>query len=693
MASSPAPPARRLSLRKKLGFGLLTTLLFFLALEAALAIFNYPPPKTVADPWVGFSKLVPLFAESVDDEDREIWATRDEKLVWFNDQTFSKEKAPRAKRLFSLGGSTTYGRPYRDPTSFNGWLRAYLQAAAPNQTWEAVNAGGVSYASYRVVNIMEELANYEPDLFIVYSAHNEFLERRTYAQVFEHPTMHKAGHLLSRTKTWQLTQQWLGGKTAKTETPAGDVDVLPEEVDEILNHTVGPTDYHRDLEWQQKVVQHYRWNLNRMVDIAEQCGAKLVFVSPASNESGCAPFKSEFASETSAADQQSVLRLLSLAQQQLTDAPDKPEAAITSLRQAMRIDSQYAEIHYWLGRALLANREPEAAQRAFQAAIDLDVCPLRATTDIRDALREVAKARQVPVVDLDAILRSAGQQDHPVLGEAEFLDHVHPTMDGHRQLALALLEKIRSENLLPVPELTAAAQQQAEAAVADQIDDEEHGVALRNLAKVLHWAGKFREAKRNATQALQKLPDDPESMFLLADCRKELGEIDLAFGAFHELLVAHPNYDRARIPFGVMFYQSGDYPEAQKQLTLGLLAFPENAQGHYWLGASHLAMGEYKEAEESLQRALEIAPRDPGTLFAIAESMAGQGRVDDARDRLNEVLELVPNHPNTLCALADLDASEGKTAQAIQRLEALLDVNPDFAPASERLELLRSESP
>lgn len=61
-------------------------------------------------------------------------------------------------------------------------------------------------------------------------------------------------------------------------------ELLPGEVDERLNHTVGPTDYVRDDAWQTAVVAHYRLNLRRMVAIADECGAKIVFVVPASNE-------------------------------------------------------------------------------------------------------------------------------------------------------------------------------------------------------------------------------------------------------------------------------------------------------------------------------------------------------------------------------------------------------------------------
>ena len=39
----------------------------------------------------------------------------------------------------------------------------------------------------RVAVLMEELVDYDPDLFVVYSGHNEFLERRTYPQIIATP--------------------------------------------------------------------------------------------------------------------------------------------------------------------------------------------------------------------------------------------------------------------------------------------------------------------------------------------------------------------------------------------------------------------------------------------------------------------------------------------------------------------------
>ena len=50
---------------------------------------------------------------------------------------------------------------------------------------------------------------------------------------------------------------------------------LPGEVDEILNHTVGPTSYHRDDAVRRRIVEHFELNLARMVHLARSCGARV----------------------------------------------------------------------------------------------------------------------------------------------------------------------------------------------------------------------------------------------------------------------------------------------------------------------------------------------------------------------------------------------------------------------------------
>ena len=105
---------------------------------------------------------------------------------------------------------------------------------------------GISYASYRVAAVMEELIRYEPDLFLIYSGHDEFLEGRTHQTVLEAPKPITAfAALASRTRIYSAGKSIVtslskeqDGNTANTE--------LKGEVDTILANSVGPQDYQRD---------------------------------------------------------------------------------------------------------------------------------------------------------------------------------------------------------------------------------------------------------------------------------------------------------------------------------------------------------------------------------------------------------------------------------------------------------------
>ena len=264
--------------------GLAVALGFFVAVEGILWISGVEPLYERTDPHVGFSGYSPLFVEGITTGEENVFATASTKLDWFNYQQFPVEKASGVTRIFCLGGSTTYGRPYDDRTSFCGWLREFLPAVEPGREWEVINAGGISYASYRVERLMEELVDYEPDLFVIYTGHNEFLEKRTYGELLSTPEfLRDLASLASRLRLYSLLSDIIYEKE----------NVLATEVDAILDNSVGPTDYHRDDAMRDAVLEHFRISLKRMAQLGQNEGAEIVFVTPASNIRDFSPFKSE----------------------------------------------------------------------------------------------------------------------------------------------------------------------------------------------------------------------------------------------------------------------------------------------------------------------------------------------------------------------------------------------------------------
>ncbi len=689
------------SLRKKMLFSALTTVLFFAMLECVLTLVGVAPQTNTEDPFVGFSGLLPLMESSTNAQGEQVLSTAQNKRHWFNAQSFPKTKSKGTKRVFCMGGSTTYGHPYWDSTSFPGWMREFLPIVDSSHKWEVINAGGISYASYRVAALMEELAQYEPDLFVVYSVHNEFLERRTYQNMFETSTLNlNSRAMLARTRTWALTERIIkrvrsmaAAAPAASDSTKLNGELLQGEVDEILNHTVGPVDYHRDADWRAKVLHHYEANLRRMVSIARRAGAKIVFITPAANEKNCLPFKSEHDRNLTPTDQD---RVLALVQQAESDAISEDAMKLQPVLEALtKTDPNYAEYHYRLGQTYYATDRYADAQLAFSRALNEDVCPLRAVDEIKKAIQRVASELQIPVVDFEQKLRQLCDLEygHSILGEEYFLDHVHPTIDVNRRLALWIMEELQASAILQgkrvINMVLADEFSGVEEKVLGQIDQEAQAVALRNLAKVLHWAGKFGEAIPRARDVLAILPKDPESRFILARCLSNMGRSGEALEEYDQLFANGVDYPRAYLPFGQLLAETGNLEQAKAYLLIAVLHDSKNAGAYYALGLVHLRLKEFQFAVESFEESNRLVSEDAQTLFYLAQAKAGLGNHREAMVLYESVLSKGARAANIHFQYGLSLLEVNQQAKAILQFEKAIAIAPDWEEVLEQLELTR----
>jgi TolA-binding protein len=59
---------------------------------------------------------------------------------------------------------------------------------------------------------------------------------------------------------------------------------------------------------------------------------------------------------------------------------------------------------------------------------------------------------------------------------------------------------------------------------------------------------------------------------------------------------------------GVIDYQQGSYPEAEKHLARSVQMAQNLAEGHYWLGMTQMQLRKRKEAAESFRKVIQFAP-------------------------------------------------------------------------------------
>ena len=649
------PSRRTLPLWKKLLYAALTSAVFFAVVELVLTAF-VQPVLTTRDPYVGFESTVPLFVESFDDGQRAL-VTANNKLAYFNAQQFPKKKPSGTHRIFCMGGSTTYGRPYADTTSFPGWLRELLPLADPSRKWEVTNAGGVSYASYRVAALTEELAQYQPDLFIVYSGHNEFLEERTYRELKQTPaTLRRVTTIVGRTRTYSLLSSLLQSEDRTLK--------LPTEVDAKLDHAVGPADYHRDDPLREQILDHFEFNLTRMVDTARRAGANVLLVVPTANVKDCAPFKSQhknglsedgLAAWSSHYDRGSGLQ-----------AAGRPDEALAAFEQAASVDDRYAELHYRKGLALLAVRRLAEARDALDRAVDEDVCPLRILTQMRNIILRTAEQLAVPAVDAEQLLmlECLHNYGHNSPGREYFLDHVHPTIDTNRLIAQAIIQRMFDEGIARRhPSWNDKAIDETARRITAKVSPETRAVASRNLAKVLNWAGKHIEAGRLAVQAIQLrashgLSEDPEAFVLAAGYMKSTGDTDTAIAFYRRGLVHMPDYAEAHQLLGATLVEQGRFEEALVSFMEVIRINPNDGHAHHMVGAVLAELDCCDEAISYYRRANRLQPNDANLHFNMAFALAKLGKRKEAIQWYRRTLQRNPNDSAARSNLAKLLADQ-----------------------------------
>ncbi len=414
---------------------ILVGLLPLLLCETGLRLAGWGRLSDSEDPYIGFSDVHSLFRRN---EASGYFEIDDARLGFFRPDRFKIKKPANGYRVFCLGGSTVQGRPHAIETSFTTWLELSLKAADPSREWNVVNCGGVSYASYRLAPIMKELLAYQPDLFILYTGQNEFLEDRTYGEIKRAPTWLTTIHVrLTRLRTYNaLRAMWNRLADRGRPRKLARRPQLPAEVDALLDYRDGLADYHRDDKWHDSTVQHYRFNVLRMVQMAHSHGLPIILVNPVTNLQDTPPFKFAHRDGLSQKKKEEFERLWNLAKQ-----PDRPIAQrIDCLQQAVTIDRRHAGVLYHLGRSYLAAGQVAQAKRLFIRAKDEDICPLRMVEPMYEALAQVAGQTDAPLVDARRLFEQLTPNGIP--GNSWLVDHVHPSIRGHQKLAERIFQEL-----------------------------------------------------------------------------------------------------------------------------------------------------------------------------------------------------------------------------------------------------------
>ena len=662
-----APKPQRIALWKKLVFAAITCVVFFAAAELALWAAGVSTLIEQDDPFRGFSGLVTVF-----ERDGDVYQTRRATLKsTFNDQSFLAQKPANGLRLFCLGGSSSYGFPWGADAAFTAILGETLAASHPELRVEAVNASGISYAMHRLNIVADELLKYKPDVFIIYSGHNEFVESAFFeALKYRGAVRTRVEYALAHSRVYSGMQTILARGADAKPSPAEDFDAKVRR------------DTTRAFSHKEKagIVAEYQRRLLRLVRIAQENGVKVMLATVPCNLREWRPEASGGMATLSEEDRQAWLDAFGSGKRRL-DAKEW-EAAKTNFERAARLAPGHAETLFLLGKAYEALARWDDARGAFQRACDADASPTRRVSGINDAIREVARQRGVLLVDVDRIFEELSAP-RPV-GFNLIEDYVHPTQEGHEIIAWHMWDTMERAGWL-------GGKAPAERAVFDRVIAErqtrpkpKNAAWPYNQGVVLENQGHFKAAIKKYRESVA-ISEHVGALSNLGGLLQQTGQAAEAVGILERAIKTDPKHVAAHNNLGLALQSLGRSAEALAQYEETLRLNPKHTGALVNLGIALQRLGRAEEAVAHYEQALRQNPNSPDIHNNLGLALEQLGRLDEATKQYKEALRLKPGSPEAHNNLGLVLQGKGHTKDAVAHYETALRINPNFTKVHNNL--------
>ena len=314
-------------------------------------------------------------------------------------QHFAREKRSEVLRIAILGGSSVWLLDQADG------LRARLEKNLQRPV-EVINMGVMGCGSGRVLRSAREAINFDVDIFMVYTGHNEFHD-------FANPVIYKkvpfglrqpVRSLRTIQMIWWIVDRF---RPSDPSSNGGRGDVLAAVSNQRLLST----------EEREVIYEQYRRNLDELAELAEQHDVFVVVGTVASN--------------LNAPPEHPELR------RQVMETLELPADEIRRLATAPDADWAACFCH---GLNLKYEGKAELAREYLEKALLLSPEPGRANRRINDILKQTSIDHRIPLADVESRVSASDPNNLP--DDFYFRDAMHMKPPGNAILLDAYYEAI-----------------------------------------------------------------------------------------------------------------------------------------------------------------------------------------------------------------------------------------------------------
>jgi len=555
----------------------------------------------------------------------------------------SKQNPPGTYRIFVFGESAAQGDP--DPVfSFARILQALLSERYSGVRFEVINVAFTAINSHALLPIARECAALQGDLWLVYMGHNEVVGPFGAGSPFGRKSpplpVIRASLALKATRTGQLLahagEKLLSMRGSRTGWAGMTM---------MLGHQVRQDDPRMN-----QIHDHFQKNLDDLLRLGRESGAKIVLSTLVANLRDCPPFTSlhrpDLKETERAAWEQTFQAGVA------SETAGRLDEALGKYEEAARIDDTFAELHFRSGRCMLSLGKLTEARAHFQKARDLDTLRFRADERLNEIIRDAVTRVSTPDLRLlDAEAEFSRQSPGGIPGNEWLYEHVHFNFEGNYLLARLFADQIAL--LLP-------------ASITNRTGRGNSWMSESEAAQRLAWNDYSRYwAKQHIRQRLLQPP-----------FTAQLGHDDRLRRWEEDLIKLQPRIKSTGLNRAASLCRAAITQAEDDWVLHDLLAF---------LLAN---LGDCEGALAQWRRVSELVPHFATPYCEAGKTLAERKETDKAAAMFARALEVNPDYAEAHFNLGLICLKQDRRSEAIRHFREALRLDPSNDPARLNLQKL-----
>lgn len=176
--------------------------------------------------------------------------------------------------------------------------------------------------------------------------------------------------------------------------------------------------------------------------------------------------------------------------------------------------------------------------------------------------------------------------------------------------------------------------------------------------------GDIEKAKAQFEGALERKPDDPETLNSIGQILDRQGDVPGAVARFEQAIQLAP--DRWAYHFNLAHASGrlGEWERAVDEYREAARLFPEDYATQFNLGIALRRLGNDKAAIPEFEKAIKLAPAEASFHLELGSCFQSVGKLADARKAFETYLEMEPSAPDAEKVKAHIEALAASSAQS-----------------------------